>query len=302
MSLQALKADLWRACTQLREVLTTRRLDRVSEVVFPFGFRWCEGPPPELVCYDCGQAADVQRLLALGMVGLTQADHGAGNCVWLAPGAQVAGLALRFERSHCHVVVGPGRGVRGSLRLCGHHSLVLVGASSHAPITMNLEVMGEGNAFVMAQHATTWGSHFTLGGEGRLMALGEHAMLAMQTALLNHDLHPMFFLSEPGQVINPPRDQLLFPHVWLARQVQVVKADIGYGAIIGTMSLVNRDVAPCTLVAGIPARVLRTGVSFDRAPNQCQPETLERLKQYEAAFSGLFPDTPLALPNPESGS
>lgn len=64
----------------------------------------------------------------------------------------------------------------------------------------------------------------------------------------------------------------------------------------------NRDVRPCTLVAGIVARVLRASVSFDRALNQCQPETLERLKQYEAAFSGLFPDTPLALPNPESGS
>ena len=302
MSLPALKADLWRACTQLREVLTTRRLDRLSEVAFPFGFRWCEAPSPELVCYDCGQSADVQRLLAQGIVSLTQSEHGTGNCVWLAPGAQVAGLTLRFERSHCHVVVGPGRAVRGTLRLCGHHSLVLLGASSHAPITMNLEVMGEGNAFVLAQHATTWGSNFTLGGKGRLMALGEHAMLAIQTAVLNHDLHPMFFLSEPTQVINPPRDQLLFPHVWLARQVQVVKADMGYGAIAGTMSLVNRDVHPCTLVGGIPARVLRTGVSFDRSLSQCQPETLARLKQYKAAFSGLFPDTPLALPNPESGS
>lgn len=236
------------------------------------------------------------------MVSLSQSAQGTGNCVWLAPGAQVASLALRFERSHCHVVLGPERAVRGSLRLRGHHSLVLVGASSHAPITMNLEVMGEGNAFVLAQHATTWGSHFTLGGEGRLMVLGEHAMLAMQTAVLNHDLHPMFYLSEPTQAINPPRDQLLFPHVWLARQVQVVKADIGYGAIVGTMSLVNRAVAPCTLVAGIPARVLRTGVSFDRALNHCQSETLERLKQYEVAFSSLFQDTPPALPNPESGS
>ncbi len=301
MTLQALKVDLWRACTQLREVLTTRRLDRLAEVVFPFGFRWCEEPSPELVCYDCSQPADVQRLLAQGMVSLTQNAQCSGNCVWLAPGAQVAGLTLRFERSHCHVVLGRDRAVRGSLRLCGNHSLVLVGASCHAPITMNLEVMGEGNAFVLALHATTWGSNFTLGGEGRLMALGEHAMLAVQTAVLNHDLHPMFYLSEPTQTINPPSDQLLFPQVWLARQVQVVKADIGYGAIVGSMSLVNRSVAPCTLVAGIPARVLRTGVSFDRALNQCQPETLERLKRYESAFSCLFQNTAPALPNPESG-
>lgn len=302
MSLLALKSDLWLACTHMREALTARCLDRLPEVVFPFGFQWCEGPPPELVFYDCGRAIDVQRLLALGVVSLTQADHCIGNCVWLAPGAQVVGLTLRFERSHCHVVVGPGRGLRGSIVLRAQGSLVLLGASTQPAVTLDLEVMGEGNAFVLAQHATTWGSHFTLGGEGRLMALGEHAMLAMQTAVLNHDLHPIFFLSAPAQVINPPRDQLIFPHVWLARQVQVLKADIGYGAIVGTLSLVNRDVLPCTLVAGIPARVLRTGVSFDRALNQCQPETLERLKQYEAAFSGLFPDTPPALPNPESGS
>ena len=33
---------------------------------------------------------------------------------------------------------------------------------------------------------------------------------------------------------------------------------IGEGAIVGAMSLVNRDVPPNTVVAGVPARVIRT--------------------------------------------
>ena len=33
---------------------------------------------------------------------------------------------------------------------------------------------------------------------------------------------------------------------------------IGEGAIVGAMSLVNRDVPPNTIVAGIPARIIRT--------------------------------------------
>lgn len=44
----------------------------------------------------------------------------------------------------------------------------------------------------------------------------------------------------------------------------------------GLHPMVNRDVALCTWVAGLSARLQRTDVSFDRSLTQDQPETLDR--------------------------
>lgn len=67
----------------------------------------------------------------------------------------------------------------------------------------------------------------------------------------------------------------------------------------GLHPMVNRDVALCTWVAGLSARLQRTDVSFDRSLTQDQPETLDRLKTHELVFFGLFSNTSPTPPTPE---
>lgn len=52
-------------------------------------------------------------------------------------------------------------------------------------------------------------------------------------------------------------------HVWVGMNVIVLKGvTIGEGAIVAAGSVVNKDVPPYSLVAGVPAKVIKTNVSW----------------------------------------
>ena len=52
-------------------------------------------------------------------------------------------------------------------------------------------------------------------------------------------------------------------HVWLGMNVIVLKGvTIGEGAIVAAGSIVTKDVPPHCLVAGVPAKVVKTDVTW----------------------------------------
>lgn len=53
-------------------------------------------------------------------------------------------------------------------------------------------------------------------------------------------------------------------HVWIGTKVTVLAGvTIGDGAVIAAGSVVNKDIPPNALAAGVPARVIKTGVSWE---------------------------------------
>ncbi|NPV05207.1 MAG: hypothetical protein HPY67_10800 [Syntrophaceae bacterium] len=71
--------------------------------------------------------------------------------------------------------------------------------------------------------------------------------------------------------------------VWLPPRVQIMAGvSIGDGATIGAGSLVNKDVPPRTLAAGVPVKILRTGDEYIRQYSFEEKDQLVRgiLKEY----------------------
>ena len=53
-------------------------------------------------------------------------------------------------------------------------------------------------------------------------------------------------------------------HVWIGMNVIVLKGvTIGEGSIVAAGSVVNKDVPPHCLVAGVPAKVVKTDVTWN---------------------------------------
>ena len=68
-----------------------------------------------------------------------------------------------------------------------------------------------------------------------------------------------------GENLNPAADVLIGNHVWIGIQSQILKGiTIADHAIVAARSVVTRPVASGTIVAGNPAKPVRSGVTWDR--------------------------------------
>ena len=86
--------------------------------------------------------------------------------------------------------------------------------------------------------------------------IGDDVLIGPQTiiATLNHDPNPE---KRGGMIPKPVR---IYDKVWLGARVTICPGvTIGEGAIVGAGAVVTKDVPPRTVVAGVPARIFRTG-------------------------------------------
>jgi acetyltransferase-like isoleucine patch superfamily enzyme len=96
---------------------------------------------------------------------------------------------------------------------------------------------------------------------GRRIEIGDNVMIAGRAFLAGYPGHP---LNPRDRAAGLPDtedqvgDIVIEDDVWLATGVTVLAGvRIGRGTVVGAGSLVNRDLPPNVLAAGVPARVLR---------------------------------------------
>jgi acetyltransferase-like isoleucine patch superfamily enzyme len=162
----------------------------------------------------------------------------------------LARRGLRLDRS-CYVgpriSLGPDNApVRGE-----------VSAGSFCEINQGVELNPFGGSIRLADRV--WlGPYVVIYGHGGV-EIGEHTLVSMHAAILssNHSIPAM------GTLIRDVPDELLPTKigrdVWIgANAVILGGVTIGDGAVVAAGAVVNRDVAAGAVVAGVPAKVVRT--------------------------------------------
>lgn len=170
--------------------------------------------------------------------------RGKNNTLRVAPGAKIVDLAIDFSGDDGTVDVGTTSksraGIRFSARL-GHESSFVVGEN----------VGFENRAFVRAS-------------EGAEVIIGEDCMLAANIELRADDTHAIYDV-RTGKRANPSRSIHIGEHVWLGKNAVVMGGvTIGNGAVVGFRSVVTRSIPNNCVAAGVPARVVRRDVAWER--------------------------------------
>lgn len=173
----------------------------------------------------------------------------------------------------------------GNIRMLGGGCAVLFAGLGTGYIALqDLFLRSDGQLVLWCPEATAVGVSVELEGEGRCLVVGDDALLSAGIWIRNHDMHAIHDLATGERIDRTPVDTILERHVWIGQSATLQGCErIGAGSIVGAHSLAKGLVPGCTVVAGVPVRILREGTSWGRS--------LAGMTGAERAMLGL-PETP----------
>ena len=186
-----------------------------------------------------------------------------GDANTLALPAEVNGqlrVQVRGQRNRI-VVADTPRTVNLRINVRGDDCSIVVG--ERCVLIGDLQCLASGAHIEVGALTTMLGIRLLLHEAGRVQ-VGRDCMVSSDVTVHNSDVHSIVDVAT-GLRINPPADVRIGDHVWIAQGTLILKgAQIGSDSIVGAHSVVTGTVPSGCVVGGQPARVLRTGVTWDR--------------------------------------
>jgi acetyltransferase-like isoleucine patch superfamily enzyme len=174
-----------------------------------------------------------------------------------------------FKGSGNVMVVSPSVDDRGAFagycRFESNGGLAYLNQGQQIVTKLHVVFWSPGNILVWGNGTTSNGTTVESSGPGKRITVGADCMFAADTWVRTYDQHSIVDLTDM-QPLNMPRDVCLEEHVWVGQYSAVYGARLGKGSIVGAYSLVKQDCEPFSLVAGVPARLIRKDVTWTRAP------------------------------------
>ena len=190
-------------------------------------------------------------------------DRGHNNHIEIDPSAVFGtGVQITLTGNNNRLRIGADTVIRGGLiELRNHDSSITIGAGCN--LTGAMRCRATQSHIRIGAKTTMMQGQITLH-EAGTVSVGADCMLSGDIAMDVSDMHSILDRAT-GKRINPPKNITIGDHVWLAQGVRVMKgALIGSDSIIGSRSMVLGHIPAGSLAVGTPARIIRSGVTWDR--------------------------------------
>lgn len=127
-----------------------------------------------------------------------------------------------------------------------------------------VEMQCDNSILQIGAGTTSQGSTFQFRENGTSIIVGDDCMLGGATEFWVTDFHSILDL-QTGRRTNLARQIELENHVWIGWGAKILKnVQIGKGAVVSVGSVVTRDVAPHTIVFGVPAAKIKSNIDWHR--------------------------------------
>ena len=188
------------------------------------------------------------------------------------------------------VVVGENTRVAGHIFFHANRCNVAFGDEISQPSPVSVRFWNNDQRVVWGKGATSNGTTIFVHGNARSVLIGDYCMFADGITIRTADQHGIFDLATE-ELLNPSADVVVEPCAWLCQDVILLKgAHVGFGSIVGARSVVTGPVPRNALVAGQPAKVIRTAVGWTRheLPEPGIADRLQRERDQLPPFEDLY--------------
>ena len=149
--------------------------------------------------------------------------------------------------------------------------IVIKGTGHHVEIgrncilnRMTLVLQSTGCGVKIGSLTTSASVNIDLGEPNLSLRIGDDCMISHRVEIMCGDAHSLDDVAT-GERLNYPDNVEIGDHVWLAAESAILKgAIIGDHSTIGFRSVVTNQIPSNSLAVGIPARMIRTGVTWTR--------------------------------------
>lgn len=155
----------------------------------------------------------------------------------------------------------------GNIRLLGAGATVFFAGLNDGYVALHdVFLRSDGQMLFWGAGATAVGASIEIEGESRCVVVGDDALLSSGIWIRNHDMHAIHDLQSGLRIDHEAVNTIIERHVWVGQNATLLGCQrVGAGAIVGAQSLAKGTIPGCTAVGGVPARILREGVSWGRS-------------------------------------
>ena len=129
----------------------------------------------------------------------------------------------------------------------------------------SLSIGVKNGAKVSIGKGTSMEGVYILSDHGKVVSIGDDCMFSYNVQIRTTDAHGIYDVVT-GERMNPASDVFIGDHVWVGQAALISKGTkVSRNSIVGASSfLQNKEFPPSCIVAGSPAKLIRTGVVWDR--------------------------------------
>jgi len=129
---------------------------------------------------------------------------------------------------------------------------------------LRIQLLGHGSNIITGRNVQTGSVLLALKERATTISIGDDTLFSHGITMRTSDMHGIFDIAS-GDRINPAGDIAIANHVWIGQDCHLMKGiSIGKSSVVGAASVVVKSLPENVVAAGVPARVIRSGITWDR--------------------------------------
>lgn len=196
--------------------------------------------------------------------GLKESIRGQGNIIQ-AKGVRFTGAELDIIGDRNQIIIGEGSVLYNmKVRIRGSDHRIELGRNVRISRGGVFWIEDDHGFLSIGSNTTIVEASIAVTEPGSKVVIGEGCMFANDIDIRVGDSHSVLDTAT-GKRINFAEDIVIGTHVWIAAHTVILKGvTIGENSVVASGAIVTRSCAPGSILAGNPAKVIRSSISWQR--------------------------------------